>query len=545
MKHPYPAVNKYIKICLALLLWQANLLAQASGSQEVVNGYMAIATGCTHASAGESLYIGPGTYLINGTWEVYSKNVWISPAAIISGSGIIRFYNPSAAGGTASPSLVDGNNSGNFVAVNLSQSNASNMVLTDNALPATLSAAGWADVAGNASLSVGKKFGFSVANGYALIGNYDMTLNSTGSFTGFKEDRFVVTAGTGHLVKQNYTGAFIFPVGMAVADYTPAQITNTIINTMHVNVTNYAGVNSATFAAAITVPAEGINRGWNIYAGTAAGNSTIDLEHNTGTEGASYHDNLSFVTRLIGTNPNSAGDNTSYSNWESNTQAAGTGTGTLTTGATITPASERSRAYTSFATTAAADIGWFTKSSDLLSPLPVTLASFYGQVPSCGLVKLNWITENEQRLQEYDVEQSTDAMQFSTIGVVKAGSKAGSQTYGFMASQYPGLAYYRLKIKDTDGKYSYSKTITTTMDCSPSATRIYPVPFSTTLTIVADGNVKTIQVIDVLGRVFIAANRVGAAGALELDGSKWTAGTYLVQLIKTDGTIETIKAVKH
>lgn len=545
MKHLYPSVNKYIKTSLALLLWQANLLAQASGSQEVINGYMAIATGGTHATACQNLYIGPGTYLINGTWEVYSKNIWISPAAIISGSGIIRFYNPSTAGGTASASLVDGNNSGNFITVNISQSNASNMVLTDNALPATLTAAGWADVSGNASLSVGKKFGFSVANGNALIGNYDMTLSSTGSFTGYKEDRFVVTAGSGHLVKQNYTGAFIFPVGMAAGDYTPAQITNTISNTMHVNVTNYSGVNSATFATAITAPAEGINRGWNIYAGTAAGNSTIDLEHNDSTNGAFYNDNISFVTRLVGTIPNSAGDNTSYSNWESNNQAAGTGTGTLTTGATISTASERSRAYTTFATAATDDIGWYSKSSNLLSALPVTLVSFYSQSPSCGLVKLNWVSENEQSLQEYAVEQSADGVQYSTIGTVAANNRTGSQAYSFMAAQYPGLAYYRLKIKDNNGKYSYSKTITATMDCSLSASRIYPVPFSSILSIVPAGNVKIIQVMDVLGRVVITANNTGTGGALQLDGSKWAAGTYLVQLIKTDGTTETIKAVKN
>jgi hypothetical protein len=85
-------VCKRVKLCIAACLLQAVALAQAAGSFETVNGYMAVAANCTHASAGENIYIGPGTYLINGTWQIYSKNVWISPAAVFSGSGTIRFF---------------------------------------------------------------------------------------------------------------------------------------------------------------------------------------------------------------------------------------------------------------------------------------------------------------------------------------------------------------------------------------------------------------------------------------------------------------------
>jgi hypothetical protein len=526
-------------------IMQHTTYAQSAGSQESVSGYMAIAAGGTHASAGESLYIGPGTYIINGTWQVYSKNIWISPDAVISGSGIVHFYNPSAAGGTASPTLMDGNNSNNFINANLALHNAADMVLTDHAMTAAMTTAGWADAGGNASLSVGADFNFAVANGDMLTGNHDMTLNSNGTLSNYQENRFVVTAGSGHLVKQNYTGAFIFPVGMAAGDYTPAQITNAIANTFHVNVTNYTGVTNATFAGAIVAGPDGVNRGWNIYADNAAGNSTMNLEHNDSTEGYVYSDPACFVTRLIGTSPNTAGDNTSYSYWESNNQAAGTGTGTLTTGAVIATASERSRAYTTFATSAAAYSAWYTKASNLLYPLPVSLVSFTGSAGHCGTTNLTWKTTQEEQVPGYEIQQSTNGMVFTAAGTITAQNLPGTNTYNFRVAQNNGVSYYRLKIKARDGSYHYSTVIAVKMDCNSASTRLYPQPFSDALTIITSGGeLKSLQVFDMAGRV-VKAVYTANGNTIQLDGARLAPGAYVLRLCREDGTIEYTKAVKQ
>ena len=95
---------------------------------------------------------------------------------------------------------------------------------------------------------------------------------------------------------------------------------------MHVNVTNYDAVIAATFPGSIVKGRDGIDRGWNIYADNATGNSLINMEHNDSTEGYAYNDMSSFATRFTGSKPNSAGDNTSVGYWESNTPGPGTGT---------------------------------------------------------------------------------------------------------------------------------------------------------------------------------------------------------------------------
>jgi len=68
-----------------------NVRAQAPGSSEATGGTagtsaMALEASDVTASVAETLYIGPGDYTINGTWEIYSKNVWISPAATFTGT---------------------------------------------------------------------------------------------------------------------------------------------------------------------------------------------------------------------------------------------------------------------------------------------------------------------------------------------------------------------------------------------------------------------------------------------------------------------------
>jgi hypothetical protein len=58
-------------------------------------------------------------------------------------------------------------------------------------------------------------------------------------------------------------------------------------------------------------------------------------------------------------------------------------------------------------------------------------------------------------------------------------------------------------------------------------------------------NVTHIQVADLKGRFITTVSGINTGAPLQLDGSKWAAGTYMIQMIKNDGTVETIKAIKQ
>jgi hypothetical protein len=69
---------------------------------------------------------------------------------------------------------------------------------------------------------------------------------------------------------------------------------------------------------------------------------------------------------------------------------------------------------------------------------------------------LTWVTGNETASVQYDVEKSTDAIHFTKITTVP-GNGYGS-TYNFTDPEImKGSTYYRIKLYENGGKYSYSK----------------------------------------------------------------------------------------
>lgn len=92
--------------------------------------------------------------------------------------------------------------------------------------------------------------------------------------------------------------------------------------------------------------------------------------------------------------------------------------------------------------------------------LPVDLASFSVSERN-GTHILLWKTANESNNQRFDIERSSNAKAFETIGTVDgAGNSNSVRAYQFTdASPLAGINYYRLKQIDTDGKFEYSRMI--------------------------------------------------------------------------------------
>jgi hypothetical protein len=89
-------------------------------------------------------------------------------------------------------------------------------------------------------------------------------------------------------------------------------------------------------------------------------------------------------------------------------------------------------------------------------PLSVNLISFSGRVADESVV-LNWKTTDEKDFSHYEIQKSTNAKEFATIGSVNGNA---AKYYNFTDNN-PAFAdnYYRLKIVNNDGSYETSKTI--------------------------------------------------------------------------------------
>lgn len=520
------------------LLLAGQVMAQAPGSSETTGGTagssaLSMAAGDTTSSVSESLYIGPGNYQIDGTWNIYSKNVWISPEAAITGTGTIHLFNPSVAGGASGPTLIDGNNNAAFIAANIALHNASNLVLTD--LPGPGGA--WIDSAGNANLTIGKGFDFAVAGGNAVLGNYDMVTATTATLTQYQPDRFVITNGTGHLVHNNYTGLFIYPVGITQGDYTPASVNNTAANTIHVLVQDYTG------SAATESGSDGINRTWNIYADNGAIGADLNLQHNMATNNAGYNDALSFVTRYSATAPNTTGQTSlSQSNWQSNNPGAGTGSGSLTTGSPIATASERSLSYAALATSASAPEAYYSKSSNQSTPLPLELVSFRGQALGCS-AWLQWTTAIESGMSHFELQKSAGGSSFSPVARIAV--KGSGSRYAYTDDNAgTGKYYYRLHIVSQDGKESYSKVLSLNLACDqPQKISVYPNPLQNKITVAGIQSGDQLRITDIAGRTLKSVTANGAV--LPIDMSRLANGLYWLHVIRGNQYLESVKLVKQ
>ena len=95
------------------------------------------------------------------------------------------------------------------------------------------------------------------------------------------------------------------------------------------------------------------------------------------------------------------------------------------------------------------------------SPLPVNLVSFTGK-SSNNAVVLNWTTAWEEKNQGFEIQKSTNAQSFESVGFLEGNSSTRSQsvyTFTDINVSPEQLYYYRLKQRDIGGDVDYSKII--------------------------------------------------------------------------------------
>jgi trimeric autotransporter adhesin len=102
-----------------------------------------------------------------------------------------------------------------------------------------------------------------------------------------------------------------------------------------------------------------------------------------------------------------------------------------------------------------------TSGTDCSSALPVTLVSFSGKKTAENKNALKWITADEKDFDRFEVQRSSDARSFETIGVIVEHRMDGQTltTYEF-TDVLPGTSnYYRLKMVDRNASFQYSRII--------------------------------------------------------------------------------------
>ena len=137
--------------------------------------------------------------------------------------------------------------------------------------------------------------------------------------------------------------------------------------------------------------------------------------------------------------------------------------------------------------------------------LPLTLTSFTAENKD-DKIKLSWQTSQEQNTSHFDVEKSTDGINFYLLKqIVAAGNSNIIRDYATIdASALYGSNFYRIKSVDLDAKYSYSKTVAIKLNDKKPGISIFPNPVDKELRIqlsIPSKEKASLRILDVAGRV--------------------------------------------
>jgi len=112
--------------------------------------------------------------------------------------------------------------------------------------------------------------------------------------------------------------------------------------------------------------------------------------------------------------------------------------------------------------------------------MPLVLLDFTVELMSANSI-CNWQTNNENNTRQFIVERSIDGLNYNSIGFINAiGNTVKDNQYKYMDTNIVNqfnisTLYYRLKMLDKDGHFTYSKIVSLTINAK-NGFSIYPNP---------------------------------------------------------------------
>jgi alpha-tubulin suppressor-like RCC1 family protein len=193
--------------------------------------------------------------------------------------------------------------------------------------------------------------------------------------------------------------------------------------------------------------------------------------------------------------------------------------------------------------------GFFVNTS--ISVLPLQLLNVSARLVNNDAL-LNWKTANEQNTSRFEIERSIDITNFTKTGNVPAANTAGAD-YTFTDRNITALGasvvYYRLKMIDMDGSFTYSVIIPLNIKSRSAAARMYPNPVhdvaNVTISALKNESIRY-SIIDPYGRV-IFVNKMNVTtgnNTMNIDTRTLAAGAYTLRMRGTE-TNKELKFVKQ
>ncbi len=169
--------------------------------------------------------------------------------------------------------------------------------------------------------------------------------------------------------------------------------------------------------------------------------------------------------------------------------------------------------------------------------LPVTWLSVLAEL-SNNMVKVVWQTSSEMDNDYFEVERSTNLVDFTTVARVD-GQGDTDIVQSYHAYDYEpiyGVAYYRIKQVDFNGEYTYSDLVRVDYQIENNDCHLYPNPYVSdklyaNIPITYQGQTIHIKLLDVTGKI-VTSSDVPFSKVIDLTSlvERKPQGPYIVQI---------------
>ncbi len=186
----------------------------------------------------------------------------------------------------------------------------------------------------------------------------------------------------------------------------------------------------------------------------------------------------------------------------------------------------------------------------LATPLPISFISIKAQQqnPPAGGVAVEWKIANEVDMQHYELERSTDGINFVKIATqLPTGNNGNDITYHRLdLSPAFGINYYRIRSIGNSGEVKYSSIAKVTISKKAPAITIYPNPVINKMVNVhfheMDKGIYQLRLINAIGQAVFKQQLThpGGNATQVMSFGNLAAGYYKLQIIKPDNTTTSI-----
>jgi len=171
--------------------------------------------------------------------------------------------------------------------------------------------------------------------------------------------------------------------------------------------------------------------------------------------------------------------------------------------------------------------------------LPVTLLSLSAKAYP-GYNEIRWQAARETDLQEYRVEYSSNGKDWTQAGTAAPAAPNTNPSYYFKhPTNTSGTLYYRLKVIDVDGRFTYSKLVS--VETNPGKSRelqlLSSVNTNGQLQVQLNEPFASLQLFNMQGKRLLTRQLSPQTGIFRLNISNFAKGMYTVVASRTGKTV--------